>query len=375
MKKKLVHISEALGGGVSKHIIDLIDNIDTNKYDIFLIYNLDRADKSFKEKIVEYKKNRNISLYEVENFNRQISYKDVFALKNIFSIINKIQPDIVHCHSSKAGVLGRVSAKLAGVNKIFYTPHAYVMQDSNIKPIKNTLYKIIEKFMSRFFTTSTINVSNGEKKFALDNKLDNPDKFNVIYNGIDNNIKSEVVKTNKSKNKGIIIGVVGRLESQKDPLTFAQIAKEVSLQLSSVKFIFIGEGSLRPELEEFIKNNNLQNILLLPGYKSSVDEYLNLFDIYLSTSLYEGMPYSLIEALKYKLPIVGTDVIGNNEVIVNNHNGFLFDPGDYKKASELILHLLTNTETHTKMKKNSRFLFETTFTIKNMIDNLDNLYN
>lgn len=378
MKKKIVIMSEALGGGVRRHIIDLIENLNKDKFEIYFIYNLDRADSIMKERLFSMRK-KGINLIEVEKFNRKIGFNDIKAFIKIYLELKKIAPDIVHCHSSKAGVLGRIASKIIGVKQIYYTPHAYYFQNPDIPRFKKNVYIIIEAFLSRYFTTKTINVSNGEKEIAIKYKLDKSDKFCAIYNGIElksgNGIKKskDLKRELEIKENDIIVGVVARLNKQKDPTTFVEIASEVSKQYSNIKFIYVGDGELYDEVKEKINSKKIKNITLT-GFRKDTDDILEIFDIFLTTALYEGMPYSLIEALRSQLPIIATDTIGNNEVVSNGLNGYLIEVRNVYEGVEKIVKLVEDKDTLNMFKNNSFKIFRDNFTLSKMISEYERLY-
>ncbi|WP_232313342.1 glycosyltransferase, partial [Paenibacillus sp. P22] len=170
------------------------------------------------------------------------------------------------------------------------------------------------------FSDLTINVSEGERKTALHHKVTSPKKSILIYNGI-KETKREITPDHRS----FIVGTTARLEPQKDPWTFFYIAKDIVSRFENVKFVYVGDGSMRNEIEAEINKHNLQGRIILTGFQKNPLDFVQTFNIYLITSLYEGMPYSVLEALNFGLPLVATNVIGNNEVVENGYNGFLFE--------------------------------------------------
>ena len=378
MKKKVAIITEACGGGVRKHVLDLLNNLNQEKYDLYFLYSLNRADETMKSEINNLRDN-GINLIELKELYREISVKnDTKAYKELYQALKSIKPDVVHCHSSKAGALGRVVAKAIGVKQIYYTPHAYIMQNPNVSSKKKVVYSIIEKSLSKMFTTKNINVSYGEKQFAVDNKIDKEDKFVVIYNGIDDEqVVSDSDKLKKElgiNEDDIVVGVTARLDEQKDPYTFVKVANEVLKTNKNVKFIYIGDGEYKSDIQNYINEQNISENVKLLGFRSDADKILQMFDVYMITSLYEGMPYSLIEALRCKLPIIATDTIGNNEVAINGKNGKLFKIRDCHQGSKKVLELVNDKDLINTMGDNSYKLFKEKFTLETMIRNTESLY-
>ncbi|MCK7604892.1 glycosyltransferase family 4 protein [Geobacillus stearothermophilus] len=370
MKKvRLLYICEAMGGGVRRHLLDIIENIDLGSYDIHLIYGKNRADKIFLNSLPSLKQ-KGIYLYELKELDREISLKkDSKALIKIIKIINSINPDIVHCHSSKAGALGRAAAYLCGVKNIIYTPHAYMAQSPNLSHKKMKFYVGLEKLFSKI-TKVTINVSEGERQFALQNGIVTTNNSTVIYNGISRKDKYKKIR----KNNRIIIGTVARLSEQKDPITFYNIAKNIVSKYDSVDFRYVGDGPFYEILKNKIEKDNLQKRIQLVGFKNNISDELAEFDIFITTSLYEGMPYALIEALSEGLPIVGTNVTGNNEIIFENINGYLFNIKDVNGAVQILEFLINNPEKIKSLGEQSYKIYIEKFTIEKMIEKLEKTY-
>ncbi|UOK57872.1 glycosyltransferase [Bacillus sp. OVS6] len=141
-----------------------------------------------------------------------------------------------------------------------------------------------------------------------------------------------------------------------------------------MEFIYIGDGDYFKDVSEYVKDNNLDRFIKLKGFHSNPDIELMNFDIFLSTSLYEGMPYSLIEALSYKKPIVATDVVGNNEIVIDKYNGYLFDKDNAEKGAQKILDIIRETDLFETLSENSFKSYEENFQINGMISSIERLY-
>ena len=366
-KIKVLIISEPGSGGVKRHVIDLLNNLDKDKFDIIYAYSKKRASDDYLMEVNKLKDK--IFCQEIRYMQQPISIKnDSLAFVEIFKLINYINPNIVHCHSSKAGVLGRVAAKLLKVSKIIYTPHAYAFQNSNLSNLKKRFYLLVEKVLAQYCTTKTINVSYGEMKIAIDNEIDKKEKFIVIPNGIDKKEykinKDDILKKLKITKNQIIVGNVARLDNQKNPLEFLKIAEIINEHNKKFKFFWIGNGILLKECQSYIEQHKLENVCLLP-FNTETEKLITVFNIFLCTSLYEGYPYVLLDANANKIPIVATDVTGNNEIVKDNTNGFLYTIGDISKAVKII-------EQYDIWKNNLHF--HKLDSIGQMINKIQNLY-
>lgn len=367
--QRIIIICEAIGGGVRKHLLDVLDNLDKNKFELSLIYSSSRADTVFKSRIEDLKQS-GIKLYDLPKMQREISIsKDTASLLDIFKIAKKIKPDIIHCHSSKAGVLGRIVGRILGI-KVIYTPHAYFAQNNSLNTTKKNVYVCIERVLG-YITFKTVNVSQGENEFALNHKIVRKNNSVVIYNGI---ADIEDLPAKSSLKNPITIGTLSRVDFQKNPWLFIEIAETLIKKYDNINFLYVGDGILLEKMQKYIKEKNLEKRINFSGFSSEIVKELNKFDIYLSTALYEGLPYSVIEALALKKPLVLSDVTGNNELVVPGYNGELFELESPNEAIRKIENILNNSSLYESYSKNSYQLFKKKFSLKQMIIDLESLY-
>lgn len=368
MKKiKLIYICESLGGGVRKHLIDLLNHIDKQKYEIHFIHGINRMDSVFKNEML---KMHEVKFYGIQEMEREINIKkDFTSLKKVISLLKKIKPDIVHCHSSKAGVIGRVSAKLLGIKQVYYTPHGYMVQNPQISQKKRMLYGYIERILAKKFTTKNIHVSRGEAAIAEKSNIVSREKSLVIYNGMD------IPSYSKNKeDKYFNIVTIARMDEQKNPWDAIKIVESLLNDYPYIKYTYIGDGKFYNEIVKYVHENNLQDNIILPGFLENPYKVLEGADLFLLTSLYEGLPYSLIEAIAYSVPLLGSDVTGNNEIIINNYNGLLYKLDDIEEAKYKLKSLMDNKDKLTTMSFNAYQHFLDHFTFDKMIQLYDKLY-
>lgn len=306
--KKILYIVESFGSGVFSFLVDLINNIDTD-YEVVIVYGVrEETLPNFKQYFKE-----NVEFIKVENFTRNINpFKDIKALIEIKKIVKKEKPDIVHLHSSKAGILGRLAVNGNKI-KMFYNPHGFSFLKMDDSKFKRMIYWWIEKITAMFNRKCTIvGCSNGEYEEAL--KLN---KNSVcINNGINiDKIKKETVSLMKKKvdYENLKICTVGRISYQKNPDMFNQVAE----RFPNIAFTWIGDG----DKKYFLKSPNIK----ISGWKSRQDvlRILNENDIFILPSLWEGLPISLLEAMYLKKICIVSNVIGNRDVIIDGNNGFI----------------------------------------------------
>lgn len=329
-RKKILHIVEAFAGGIFSILVDLV-NSSCKEFDIVIAYSKRiQTPENFKSYFAS-----NVKFIEVENFTRNISLKkDLKAFFEIRKIIKEEKPDIIHLHSSKAGFLGRFAANGNKI-KILYNPHgfSFLMQDSS--KLKRKIYWLIEK-IGAFRKCTIVGCSQGEYEEAL--KLS---KNSIcINNGL--NVKKLQNETKNFKTKDIDfkklnICTSGRIGYQKNPELFNKIAEN----FPEFKFTWIGDGDLKNKLTS--KNINIT------GWKTrdEVLEFVNENDIFILTSLWEGLPVSLLEAMYLSKVCIVTDCIGNRDVIKDGENGFIINEENYKN----VIQNLNNTVCQKVSKK------------------------
>lgn len=330
-KIRIVFVVEAMLGGIRQHVCDIMQSLDRTKYQIYLCYSDRRADGRFYE-ILPRLKEAGIKLVLCNEMCRELGKYDILAYQKLVTWFKEIKPDIVHCHSSKAGLIGRLAAKRCNIEKVFYTPNSYAFQNPEISALGKLLYITAEALLSRFLSSKTINVSLGEMNLAKKYHLDRSDKFVLIYNGIKENNTCKINKEEIRKQLGIaenkiLVGVTARCAKQKDPMTFLQIASAALKVNDNLEFVYIGDGPMEDEMRNWINERALGEKVHMLGFRSDASNIVGVLDIYLSTALYEGLPYSMLEAMRAGVPIIATDVVGNNELVQNGKNGLLFKVG------------------------------------------------
>lgn len=303
-KKKLLFIVEAMGGGVFTYIVELANEL-VNEYDMYIAYAIR---KQTPENYRDYFDKR-IHLIEVKNFNRSINpIKDIKAFIEIKYIAKRIKPDIVHLHSSKAGALGRFAFNGRRA-PLFYTPHGYSFLMQNQSTMKRMIYKAVEIICSKRKCT-TISCSEGEHLETL--------KFtrNAAYvnNGINiDELQKMMDSVGEVKKHPFTVFTLGRICYQKNPKLF----NEIAMALPNVKFVWIGDGELRNEL-------TAPNITITGWVVRELAlRYSISGDVFLLTSLWEGLPISLLETMYMKKLCIVSNVIGNRDVIHNEINGYV----------------------------------------------------
>jgi hypothetical protein len=318
---KVVHIVEALAGGVNTYFKELSfffgDSEIKEDIDTTIIFSANRKEVDSKKINEEFSKG--VSLVELNMVREFSPLQDLKSLLQLIKELRRIQPDVVHLHSSKAGVLGRVACFLLfKKSKLFYTPHGYAFLRTDTSSFTKKLYRIIESSFQRIFGGATI--ACGDTEYGIAKTIG---KSHLVRNGID--IKKVQKYSSINDNNVLTIGIVGRITSARNPALF----NEIALRHSNLNFVWIGDGELRPLL-------TAPNIKITGWFLDREDALiaLNTIDIYIQTSLWEGLPIAVLEAMAMQKPVLATNIIGNKDVVLHNETGFLFN-----EISELDHHI------------------------------------
>ena len=337
---RILHVAQA-AGGVDRYIRMLLKYLDKDKFENILV-----CSQAFHKEDYEGL----VSCFEQIEMTREIRKNDICAIKKVRKLIKKYVPDIVYAHSSKAGALARI-ADIGIKNYCIYNPHgwAFNMRCSNKKRI---MYIVIEK-IAALFCDKIICISDAEKESGL--KICSEDKLHVIFNGVDIEAYEKSVHGKiKRDDLGIpdnafVVGMVGRISSQKAPDVFIQMAKLVKLEISNAYFVIVGNGKQENEIRKYAKKNGLSDRLYITGWIDNPMNYVELFDVACRLSRWEGFGLVLPEYMMAGKPIVASRVDAIPNIIEDGENGLLVEVDDAAGASKAVLQIYKDNELREKL--------------------------
>ncbi len=349
-------------GGAPKHI----DSIISNLKDKYILYTASPLEKPYG---IKWKRELGENNFFETPF-RAFSFIKLMELK---SFVKKNGIKIVHAHGKGAGLYARLLKILYPQIKVIFTFHGFHI--GAYGPIKRSLYIFYERILEKY-TNLYLNVSEGERSVCLAYNIYSEKKSQIIYNAVpftevNSDKQSLRNKLNLPPDKNLVLTTT-RFDFQKNMEASVKIA-ELFKDDHDYLFIWVGDGKEKQAIENVIKIKKLDNIFLT-GFKDNPLDYIAACDLYLSTSRWEGLPYSLIESTMLGLPAVVTNVTGNNEVIINNYNGILYNLDDLKSAENHIKKICNNPELHKRFSDNSKKIFSEKFSINKMISSIDNIY-
>lgn len=361
-------------GGAQKQLLSLISVLDKEKYNVFLF--------TAKEGLLisEALSIDKLVLHKSRFLERLVNpFRDFLALVELCSCIRKNKIQIVHTHSSKAGVLGRFAAMFSGTPIIIHTVHGWSFHDCQPRIVR-CFYLTLEKICASF-TSKIIVVSNFDKNKGLKNSIGREEQYTIVRYGIDyDKFKKSEGRSAKRKvlglnNTDLVVGMVACFKPQKSPLDFIRLAAAVRNKLPDTKFIMIGDGPLRKKVCALIKKLNLEGQVILSGWCNDVPLVLSTLDVFVLTSLWEGLPIAVLETMASGVPLVATDTGGIAEVVVNGETGYLVKTGDMLSMQDRVVELLKNFRLRNEFVNLSKKVIDSgEFLLSNMVKKTEGIY-
>lgn len=373
MIKILFIITKSDVGGAQKYIDDLANNLNKENFEVVILYG---------GKDLKWLSNKTYPWF--------LFFNDWLAIFELIKTYKKERPQIIHLNSSKAGVLGSIAAKLYNVMcymthvaccKVIFTAHGWVFNPTNavFYPIRQ-FYALLHK-IAAMLQHKIICVSDHDYQLALRYKISPFEKLTTIHNGIDTDISflekqaaKELLLKKISSEPQILnkpwVGSVGRLTKEKN---YQTLIKAATLAPDAYFFI-IGTGpKLKKHKKEILKHKLLNRFFIIEP--TGIDAvYLKAFDIFAMSSIKEGLPYILLEAMVAEIPVVVTESGGMPEVVKHNQNGLVVKQKNPKMLAQTINKLLKNPDVTDKFKKAASKTVKEKFNLKEMIHKTEMIY-
>jgi len=306
--------------------------------------------------------------------------KDIQALRELESLFRRTTPEIVHTHSGKAGILGRIAAARAGVQIIVHTVHGPSF-GSFQGVLPNLLFRSAERRAGRL-TTHFISVAEAMTEQYLAAGIGRPEQYTKIFSGF--NLAPYLAAKNDPELRAklgiaaadIVIGKIARLFKLKGHDDLFAVAPEVLKRDTRIKFLFVGDGEWRRRFENKVRALGLERHFVFAGLvpPDEVPRYVGLMDALVHLSLREGLPRALPQAMAAGKSVIAYDCDGAKEVCVENETGFLLRPGDLAGLTEKILQLARTPALRERFGATSREFVRDKFSAERMVDDLHALY-
>ncbi len=290
--------------------------------------------------------------------------QDLKALWQCFRLIRKVRPDVVHTHTSKAGVIGRLAARLAGVPSLF-TAHTWCFAEGTSWKWK-TIGIPVERIAARC-AAQIITVSEANRALAVRHRIAAPEKFVTVHNGI----ADSPHRANAGENVVPRIVMVARFSEQKAQSLLIEAVAQIR---APFQLLLVGDGPLRPAVEQQVAKLNLRDRVSFLGQRMNIAEILASSHIFALFTRWEGFPISILEAMRAGLPVVASDVNGVREAVAEGSNGFLIGAGNVEMFRYRLEQLLQENSLRERLGASGRRRFENEFTVEAMLAKTTGIY-
>ena len=377
-KLKVGHIITRMDWGGPPDILRIIfDLYDKDKFDMKLIMGDSENLSVETENFLKQSKNNVLSIKALKRNINPIN--DLKAFIGIYRTLKREKFDIVHTHTAKAGAIGRVAAKLAGVKYIVHTLHGHNFY-GYFGPMGSMLMRFYELVMSKI-TDKIMALTKLEKKDLIDCGICEEEKIVVINSGVElekfrvDNIDAASVRKEfsiEAENK--VVGVIARLEHVKGVEYFIQAAKEVLKKKTNVSFIVVGEGSLKKQFEAQCIEYGIEDKVIFAGWKEDVSKILSILYLIVLPSLNEAVGRVLLEAGAAGIPAIATNVGGVPEVVIDSVTGILVPPESGVEIAKAIMFLLENGGERIEMAEKAQQWIDERFSAEKMVKEMMRVY-
>jgi len=376
-------------GGSAQNTLTTALNHDSRHYNVWLIKGptlesaMTKAETKLVEDQLETAKKQSIEIIDVPSLIRRISpINDVRALVALFRLMRKLEPHIVHTHTSKAGILGRLAAWMARVPIVIHTPHGHVFYGHFGRSLSR-IFLQTEKLLGRI-THHQIALTPEEGNDYLNLGVAKSKNISVIHSGVDLNcFKRSKTESNPGRNElaippdSLVVGYVGWLIPIKGVTYLVKAMAEVVQRHPNSLLVLVGKGDEKGEeeikLKEQVENLGLADNVRFLGWRSDVDEIMGCFDIFVLPSLNEGMGRVLVEAMSAGLPIVASRVGGIPDLVKHGENGLLVPPANAGALEQAISDLLSDKSRRKHMGETGKKMCHP-YSVEAMVEKIDDLY-
>lgn len=382
---KVIHVITRLDRGGSAENTLLSCSGLADAFELLLVHGLSLESRmtAWEKQSVDHRiaglRRKGVKVVPMPSLVRKIDpVQDLRAMFELWRLFIKEKPDIVHTHTSKAGLLGRWAAKLARAPYIIHTPHGHVFY-GHFGPFAARLFLTLEKITDPI-TDSLIALTEAEKKDYLRFSVTSRSKLSTIHSGV--NIAQYMHRDFDVRQKKIalglspsdqVVGTVGWLLPIKGPMHLIEAMRRVWPAYPDAKLVFVGKGEMEPILREAAAGFKVADRVCFLGWRDDIPEIMPIFDVFVLPSLNEGMGRVLVEAMAAQRAVVASRVGGILDLVKHNQNGLLVGPGDIEGLSEAILRLLDDCRLRDDMGRCGAAVAKD-YSVERMVQKIDALY-
>lgn len=364
---RVMMVLEAADGGVGRHVRSVSAGLCRAGVELHIVYSA-RRNPAYGRGL-EPLRLRGVAVTELDMRCAIEPRHDLTAAWRLRRLMGRVRPDVIHLHSSKAGALGRMAAAGGGLAPIVYTPHAYAFLDDE-RGARCRAYRLAERALARF-TDHLVAVSPSEAAASLTHRLVGEGQVTVVPNGVD---PMPDLDTRRAGEGPVRLGFVGRFERQKHPQALLRAGRVLRHLGIDHRLTLVGDGSERRDCQRLCARLGIGEHVQLTGHLADPSRLYRNIDIYVCASRYEGLPYAVLDAMSWGLPVVGFDVAGMDDLVLHGATGLLAPPRDVGALAAHIARLAGDTALRRRFGEAGRRRVERDFRLGAQIHRLKRVY-
>ena len=370
-------ITRLIVGGAQENTMYTAAMLDKGRFEVDVVSGEQTGSEgSLIEEVVQH----GVPLTLMPQLVRQVSpSNDLRALWNLYHLMRSHRYSIVHTHSSKAGILGRLAARLAGVPVIIHTVHGWSFHE-HMTPRTRRMYVLLEK-LAASLTDAMIVVTRQDIQKGLREGIGKEERYHLIRSAIpleefDPQLvdRAEVRKELGLPLDALVLGNIGRFSPQKNPLEWIRVAAKVAKKQPGARFLLVGDGPLRSQVEAALLEADLSEKTVLTGLRRDVPRMLAAMDVFLLTSLWEGLPRVIPQAMAMGIPVVANRADGTADAIQPGKTGYLCEPGHLDEMAAFCVTLLHDPLSRREMGARGQVHSRLEFDLRMMVKQIEGLY-
>jgi glycosyltransferase involved in cell wall biosynthesis len=378
-KIKIVRVIARLDiGGAPIHVVELGAGLNADRFESLLVSGLENPGE---RSLVDYVEQRGIHPLVIPEIVGEANFglRDLIAIAKLYRVLKREKPHIVDTHTAKAGFVGRIAARLAGVPVVIHTYHGHVWR-GYYSSIKSRLLQLMEKGLA-LWTDQIITVSESVRQEIAEYGIAPLAKIKVVPLGFDLRAFFNCAERRGPFRKEIgvppdvpLIGTIGRVVPIKNHRLFLDAAKLVLNAIPEARFVIVGDGLIRPDLESYARTLGIAARVVFAGWRRDLPNIYADLDVVVISSINEGTPISAIEAMAAERPVVATRVGGVPDIVLDGRTGALVPLGDATAMADAIVRLLRDPELARQMGETGRAFVSQNFTTERLAADMEKLY-
>lgn len=376
---RVVQIMEATAGGTRRHLKLLLLHLPAERFSLTAIVS-DRGEEGFQADLAAFRE-RGVDL-RVAGMVRPIRpLADFRAHRELRGLLEELRPDVIHTHSSKAGVLGRFAARglRARGTRVYHTPHTFAFQWA--RGTARSFFARLERIAARH-GDGVICLSDTQRELAKDMAIAPDERLLVIPNGVDTSLYRPPSDEERAAMRAeldlddqtLAVGTIGRLAPQKAVGIFVRAAKIIAGKVPAARFFLAGSGPLEGKIRAQIEELGLAGRFRLLGRREHTERIYGALDLFVLTSLFEGLPYVILEAMATGLPVVATRIPGSADLVAEGRSGLLAEPSGPDEVARHAVALLNDADRRAQYGRAGREIVERQYKLETFIEAHVRLY-